>query len=112
MLHGIAEVPTSFVVEPFAAQWFRWPEVAACFWPGSGGRANAINPLLAGVRYLGGVYCLSWSSHAPALIGPLAPEVKYIGESGEFLRRIGQFGESAGFFHDGKRRDGHSAAWR
>src|SRR5262249_20315600 len=57
------------------------------------------------------VYCFAWSPAPPRIIGPTAVEVKYIGESGEFQWRIGQFGNSAGFW-GGERRDGHSAAWR
>jgi hypothetical protein len=34
----------------------------------------------------------------------------YVGETGELRRRMGQFGNSAGFFGD--RGPGHSGAWR
>jgi hypothetical protein len=111
MAQVIASVPTSFDLPPFAGRWFRWAEVSACFWPGRGARAAQINAELAPVRFQGGVYCFAWSSQPPVIIGPRAAEVKYIGESGEFQRRMGQFGNSAGFF-EGGRQDGHSAAWR
>jgi hypothetical protein len=111
MPNVIASVPVSFDVPPFGGRWFRWSEVAECFWPGRGGRAALTNPGLAPVRFLGGVYCLAWSPEPPRVVGPRAVEVRYIGESGEFQRRMGQFGNSAGFF-EGQRQDGHSAGWR
>src|SRR5262245_32226926 len=111
MTSVIDSVPTSFEVLPFAGRWFRWSEVAECFWPGRGSRAAHANPLLAPVRFLGGVYCLAWCREPPRVIGPRAAAVRYIGESGEFQRRMGQFGNSAGFF-GGERRNGHSAGWR
>ena len=39
-----------------------------------------------------------------------APVVKYIGESGWLLRRVCQFGTSAGFY--GEPANGHSGGWR
>jgi hypothetical protein len=36
--------------------------------------------------------------------------VRYIGETSEFLQRMGQFANSAGFW--GERQNGHSAGWR
>lgn len=110
MVHVIARVPTSFDVPPFAGRWFHWTDIAACFWPGRGGRATVINPNLAPVRTLGGVYCFAWSAGAPPSIAPTDGAVRYIGETNEFLRRMGQFGNSAGFW--GKRQNGHSAGWR
>ena len=106
----IESVPTSFDIQPFAARWFNWIDIAKCFWPGRGGRAANINPELAPVRMLGGIYCFAYSADAPLLISPKAAEVRYIGETGEFLRRMGQFGQSAGFW--GERHNGHSAGWR
>ena len=105
----IASVPTSFDVLPFAGRWFRWADIAACFWPGRGGRAALVNLELAPVRSLGGVYCFAWSNEPPAIVGPTAGAVRYIGETSEFLRRMGQFGNSAGFWGD--RQTGHSAGW-
>jgi hypothetical protein len=110
MAHVIASVPTSFDAQPFAARWFHWTDIAPCFWPGRGRRAACVNPELAPVRTLGGVYCLAWSPNAPLAIGPAAAPVRYIGETGEFRRRMCQFGNSAGFW--GERRNGHSAGWR
>ncbi|MBE7465977.1 MAG: hypothetical protein HS116_21080 [Planctomycetes bacterium] len=110
MARVIDAVPTSFEVAPFGGQWFAWAEIAACFWPGRSRRADKVNPKLAPVRELGGVYCFAWSPQAPPLIDPKAPQVKYIGETRSFLRRMGQFGHSAGFWN--KRQDGHSAGWR
>lgn len=106
----ISAVPTSFDAPPFAGRWFHWADISACFWPGRGGRAALVNPALAPVRTLGGVYCFAWSPKAPDIIGPTAAAIRYIGETSEFLRRMGQFGNSAGFW--GERRNGHSAGWR
>ena len=110
MTKVIDSVPASFDLQPFGGRWFRWDEVSECFWPGRGRRAMVVNPKLAPVRHRGGIYCVAWSQQVPQCVGPTAAEVKYIGETGEFLRRLGQFGESAGF--GGGRRNGHSAAWR
>src|SRR5438128_58250 len=110
MTRVIATAPTCFDAEAFAGRWFHWKEINSCFWPGRGGRATVVNPELAPVRYQGGVYCLAWSLQPVRIVGPTAVEVKYIGESNEFQRRIGQFGTSAGFW--GQRRKAHSAGWR
>jgi len=69
-----------------------------------------VNPTLCPVRFLGGVYLISWSIKAPRELHPSDAAVQYIGETGEFRRRAGQFGTSAGLF--GPRAKGHSAAWR
>jgi hypothetical protein len=106
----ISCVATSFELEAFAGRWFPWAEINACFWPGRGGRAAAVNPLLAPVRNLGGVYLLAWSEQPPATLHPSAAEVRYIGETGNFRQRMGGFGNSAGF--GGERQFGHSAGWR
>ena len=106
-------IPTpsdAFDVPAFATKWFRWEDIVACFWPGRGGRSERVNPELAPVRKLGGVYLLAWSPISPPRLHPGAPEVKYIGETGEFKSRMGNFGNSAGIW--GERSDGHSGAWR
>lgn len=110
MSNVLPSVPTSFTIQPFADQWFSWADVEACFWPGRGKRAIAINPVLAPVRGRGGVYALAWSAKAPRRVHPAAAAVQYVGESGWFCRRMEQFGNSAGFW--GKRSNGHSAGWR
>jgi hypothetical protein len=110
MAQVIASVPTSFGIQPFAGRWFPWTGIVACFWPGRGRRAADINPDLAPVRTLGGVYCFAWSAVAPPIICPTAGTIRYIGETNAFLRRMGQFGNSAGFW--GARQNGHSAGWR
>ncbi len=94
----------------FAERWFHWGDVAACFWPGAGGRSERVNPLLAPVRHSGGIYLLAWSDAAPALVHPSAAEVVEIGETNWFKRRMDQFRTSAGFL--GARNDGHSTAWK
>jgi len=110
MAQVIAAVPTSFDLQPFKGRWFHWMDIENCFWPGPGRRAMSINPDLAPVCTLGGVYCVAWSVLPPEIIGPLCPAVRYIGETSQFRRRMGQFGNSAGFWKD--RRNGHSAGWR
>jgi hypothetical protein len=52
--------PNSFAaLLAFAERWFHWGDVAACFWPGPGGRSERANPVLAPVRHCGGVYLLA-----------------------------------------------------
>ena len=110
MAKVIESVSTSFDLPAFAGQWFHWTAIAECFWPGAGGRAATVNPELAPVRHLGGVYCFAWSAERPEVIGPTAPLVRYVGETSNFRRRMGQFGNSVGFW--GERSNGHSAGWR
>lgn len=102
--------PNCFDVPAFARKWFHWDEINACFWPGAGGRSERVNPELAPIRKRGGVYVLAWSRQRPVPFRPDMPEVKYIGETGEFKSRMGRFRDSAGIL--GKRYDGHSAGWR
>jgi hypothetical protein len=110
MANVVSGVPVSFDVQPFARKWFRWAEVAACFWPGRGRRAHQVNPELAPVRMVGGVYGFAWSSETPPVLVPTGASVRYIGQSNEFRRRMGNFADSAGFW--GPRSKGHSAGWR
>lgn len=108
---NIPSPPNSFAgLLAFAERWFHWQDVAACFWPGPGGRSKRVNPVLAPVRHSGGVYLLAWSQAAPALVHPSAAEVVEIGETNWFKGRMHQFRSSAGFL--GTRDDGHSTAWR
>jgi hypothetical protein len=109
MANVIDSVPTSFDLPPFGGRWFQWADVSQCFWPGRGRRRMLVNPELAPVCFQGGVYCFAWSQQSPRTVGPTAAEVKYIGQTGEFHRRMREFGTSAGF--RGKRCNGHSAAW-
>jgi hypothetical protein len=110
MTNIVARVPLCFDLEPFGNRWFSWAEIAGCFWPGKGRRANDVNPALAPVRDHGGVYLIAWCQQPPARLHPRAVEVRYIGETHNFANRMGGFGNSAGFW--GERRFGHSAAWR
>lgn len=96
--------------ETHGGRWFHWGEVEACFWPGLGRRADASNAALAPVRLQGGVYILAASERRPRVVSPAANQVRYIGETGFFKRRMAQFGSSAGFWNG--RRKGHSAGWR
>jgi hypothetical protein len=107
----VSRVPTCFDLEAFAGRWFSWADINACFWPGRGGRAAAVSPLLAPARHLGGVYLLAWSEQPPAAVSPSAAEVRYIGETDNFKQRMGGFANSAGFWGD-ERQLGHSAGWR
>jgi hypothetical protein len=96
--------------KPHGGRWYHWSEVEACFWPGPGRKSRSIDEVLAEVLFLGGIYLLAHSKRAPQQLSPNSKNVKYIGETGEFKRRMGQFGASAGFF--GEQRAGHSAGWR
>jgi hypothetical protein len=103
----VPTLPTVFDLMAFGDRWYHWREVRACFWPGRGRRSQGE---LTEVRFVGGIYLMAWSEAAPALLHPAAAEIKEIGETGEYRRRMGQFGDSAGFF--GERRNGHSTAWK
>lgn len=62
---------------------------------------------------LPGVYMVAFSRASRTMDvepNPVQHAVKYIGETGLLLRRLGQFGTSAGLF--GERGRGHSAGWR
>jgi hypothetical protein len=98
----------SELILPFR-RWVRWDEVERCFFPGRGRRAELINPELAALRWSSVVYWIALSIAPPKLLLPTAEEVRYIGETGQFRRRMGEFGCSAGFW--GKRRNGHYAGW-
>lgn len=100
----------NFDTPSFAGRWFDWAEVEKCFWPGRGKRAKTVNPLLAPVCGLGGVYLLASCGQAPKIVHPRAQEVRYMGQTNDFRMRLGQFARSAGFW--GERDSGHSAAWR
>ncbi|MGC4031493.1 MAG: hypothetical protein QM754_07125 [Tepidisphaeraceae bacterium] len=106
----VASVPTSFDIAPFAGRWFHWTDIAGCFWPGRGGRAEVLNAELAPVRPMGGVYCFATSKKCPLVIGPMAKEARYVGQTANFFKRMSQFAKSAGFW--GERMPGHSGARR
>jgi hypothetical protein len=107
----IAEVPKSFNLTPFGCGWYHWEDIEECFRPGPGGRSVKVNPELAPVRVQGGVYVLAWSKNAPRKIHPADESVLYCGETDNFKRRLTDFGRSAAFWNE-KRKRGHSAAWR
>ena len=110
MRHKIPQPPVTFDLAAFAERWFHWQDIAPCFWPGSRRRSIKVNPVLCPVRFLGGVYVIARSLKAPNSLHPTHAAVQYVGETGNFNRRMRQFGTSAGFF--GPRAKGHSAAWR
>ncbi len=110
MAQYVFEAPNYFNLEAYQGMWWHWNDVERCFWPGSGGRSHNINPDLAHVIDLGGVYIFAWSIRVPGRVHPANARVKYIGETSCFKRRMGQFGTSAGFW--GLRDNGHSAGWR
>src|SRR5579872_1284632 len=92
VVSNIPSPPNSFAgLLAFAERWFRWRDVAACFWPGHGGRSDRVNSVLAPARHLGGVYLLAWSETAPTLVHPAAAEVVEIGETNWFKGRMHQF---------------------
>jgi hypothetical protein len=86
-------------------------QIARCFWPGAGGRSAKVDPRLAPVCRLGGVYLLAHAPKHPGRVHPSNVAVRYVGESYWFKGRMGSFAVSAGFW--GEQRSGHSAAaWR
>lgn len=111
MANTIPKPPRSLSgCELLGKRWFPWRDIAACFWPGAGGRSRSVNPDLAEIRDYGGVYLLAWSDRALRNQNPqLAREVKYIGETSWFKGRMAGFAASTGFL--GKRAFGHSAGW-
>jgi hypothetical protein len=110
MSDTIPQPPTRFNLTPFAEQWFRWADIEWCFFPGRPREAERRNPVLARVRYGGGVYLMAWSKQQPATMHPADPAVQYIGETGEFRGRMNKFRFAAGF--DGERYEGHSGGLR
>jgi hypothetical protein len=103
-------VPASIPWKPHGGHWYRWSEVDSCFRPGVGRRSADVDDNLAKVRYLGGVYLVADTKRSPRQTDASASAIEYIGETGQFKRRMKQFGDSAGFY--GKQRNGHSAGWR
>ena len=110
MAAAIRQPPSIFNADAFCNRWFSWRDIQACFWPGQGKKAINVNPKLAPVRDLGGVYLLSWAVSLPKTFSPAARSVCYVGETNCFRRRMGDFGNSAGLW--GARAKGHSAGWR
>src|SRR4051794_3937607 len=110
MKQKIIQPPNSFQLSAFADRWFPWREIGACFRPGRGRRSLTVNPTLCPVRDLGGVYLIGWAKNAQKIWHPPDPAILCVGETGNFKRRMCQFGDAAGFF--GVRCNGHSAAWR
>jgi hypothetical protein len=77
---------------------------------GPGGGVDRVNATLCNARGVGSVYLFAWSRRSPKTIHLADPAVQYVGETGLFLRQMGQFGTSAGFW--GERNKRHSAGWR
>jgi hypothetical protein len=106
----IPPLPKSFNLAPFLGQWVRWSRVERCFWPGRGERAAKVDPELAPIRHVGGIYILAWSESPLGKVSPTDAKAIYIGETSEFRDRMAAWGRSAGFWGD--RQKGHYAAWR
>ncbi len=99
-----------FRLKPFLDQWFHWSRINRCFWPGPGGRSDKVDPPLAPVRKMSGIYAIAWGTPKEVPC-PSAIEVQYIGMTDNFKNRMSQFASSAGIHYEG-RYSGHSAAWR
>jgi len=107
--------PTAvFDVAAHGGRWYSWKEMTHCFWPRhycAGHTSVEVDAVLARVRDQGGVYLLATGEDAPATLRPTDPAVIYVGETGWFQARLGQFGDSAGLW-GGEGVNGHSAGWR
>ena len=103
-------LPKTFNLLPCLGCWLKWERMARCFWPGKGQRAENVDNQLAPLRHLGGIYLLSWSRRKQSSVSHVHPSVVYVGETSNFRNRMSGWGRSAGFL--GKRKSGHSAAWR
>lgn len=99
-----------FSLNPYINTWFSWDRVNECFWPGAGGRSEHIDPELAPVRLMSGIYVIGWGD-CSSIPTPSADIVQYIGMTQNFKNRIGQFAISSGLHYD-ERYNGHSAGWR
>lgn len=99
----------SFDLKPYLGRWIHWSRIAPCFFPGRGRRAAKIDPELAPIRDCGGVYVMIWEK-SPGRVLHTDRAVVYIGETANFGVRMADWAWSAGFW--GKRKKGHSAAWR
>jgi hypothetical protein len=102
--------PSAFDLNPHLQRWFAWSDIQACFWPGPGRRSATVDPLLADVINMPGVYCIAWGD-LDGTPNPANSHVQYIGQTKNFKARLGQFATSAGIFWE-ERYSGHSAAWR
>src|SRR2546421_12070259 len=87
-MHMIVRPPNTFPHAPFGNSWFKWDAIDACFWPGLGRRSIAIDPVLARIANLGGVYLFAWCAKAPRGFGPTLRVIKAIGETGHFKSRM------------------------
>lgn len=104
--------PSSFSVAAHGRGWYRWSEVADCFFPRyrGGTTSAAADEVLAPAKDEGGIYLIAQSASEPASPRPEDAAVVYVGETVWFKRRMDQFGDSAGLW--GARANGHSAGWR
>lgn len=102
------KAPNTFDLKAYGEGWYSWGRISDCFWPGAGKRSADVDPVLAKLAKLRGIYCIGWK--AVGKPSPCNPGVQYIGQTGSFKTRMAQFGWSAGFW--GGREPGHSAGWR
>ena len=105
----------AFTLKAHENRWIPWSEVVASACPGRGRiREDDHRFALREMMWHPGVYLVALTSTGRPPRGlvphPTHSSTVYVGESGSLLRRMRQFGNSAGFF--GKRRSGHSGGWR
>jgi hypothetical protein len=103
----------AFALAAYDERWVPWSELENAAWPGARLRADDPRRTLRDTLERPGVYIVTWTSSTRRPRGsPHAAHdaIVYIGETGSLRRRMGQFGNSAGFF--GQRGPGHSGGWR
>jgi hypothetical protein len=103
----------TFAVTAHEDRWVPWSELENAAWPGVRLRPDDPRRVLRDTLQRPGVYIVAWTSSGRRPRG--APHgahdaIVYIGETGNLQRRMGQFGNSAGFF--GPQGPGHSGGWR
>jgi len=109
-LTAVPPLAKTFDLKPFLGIWVPWSRIRPCFRPGPGRRAAKIDPELAPVRQLAGIYILRCAEKPAMAVSHTDPAVVYIGETSHFGSRMNNWAASAGFW--GERKHGHSAAYR
>jgi hypothetical protein len=102
-----------FSLKAHEERWISWEELNSAARPGRRLSGDDPRRTLRHALLRSGLYFVAWSASGRRPYGnphPAHNMIVYIGETGELCRRMGQFGNSAGFF--GERTKGHSGAWR
>ena len=108
---AVPPLAKTFNLQPFLGGWAPWSRIGLCCRPGPSRRAATIDPELAPVRQMAGIYVFRWAEEPAEVVSHVDPAVVvYIGETSHFGGRMNNWAASAGFW--GGRKSGHSAAWR